>query len=174
MLQMLKRYLLTIIFFTFVSGSFLFGYSPGEEIYFNFFDFLLTMLKFLPAVFILIGLFDVWVDREVIEKHLGDNSSVSSYFWAILLAGTTVGGLYITFPVAHAMWKKGASLRIIFTYIGAAAICRIPMTLFEASYVGTKFTLIRLLVSVPLVILTSILLEKYLNQKDYELKNNLS
>lgn len=174
MLQMLKRYLLTIIFFTFVSGSFLFGYSPGKEIYFNFFDFLLTMLKFLPAVFILIGLFDVWVDREVIEKHLGDNSSISAYFWAILLAGTTVGGLYIAFPVAHAIWKKGASLRIIFTYIGAAAICRIPMTLFEASYVGIKFTLIRLLVSVPLVILTSILLEKYLNQKDYELKNNLS
>lgn len=173
MYKSLKRYLLASIFFTFICGSFLFGYVPGKEIYFNFLDFIKTMLKFLPPVFILIGLFDVWVDREIIEQHLGQNSSISAYFWAVLLAGTTVGGLYIAFPVAYALREKGASLRIIFTYIGASAICRIPMTLFEASFVGVKFTIIRLLVSVPLVILTSILLEKYLNNKDYELKKKL-
>ncbi|MBM7623176.1 permease [Sporohalobacter salinus] len=169
----LKRYLLAIIFLIFICGSFLFGYAPGKDIYFNFYDFLRTMLKFLPAVFILIGLFDVWVDKEIIENHLGQDSSVSAYFLVILLAGTTVGGLYIAFPIAYALREKGARLRIIFTYIGAAAICRIPMTLFEASFVGIKFTIIRLLTSIPLVILTSILLEKYLNRRDYELKRDL-
>ena len=127
------------------------------------------MVQFVPAVFILIGLFDVWVKKETIEKHLGENSSFLSYIWAIILASTTIGGLYVAFPVAAALYKKGATPRVIFTYVGAAAICRIPMTLFEASYVGIKFTVIRWGVSIPLIILSSILLEKILSEKDLEM-----
>lgn len=124
------------------------------------------MLKFVPAVFLLIGLFEVWVDKKVIEKHLGEDSSFLAYFWAIILASTTIGGLYVAFPVAAALYKKGARPRIIFSYIGTAAICRIPMTLFEASYVGVSFTAIRWGISIPLVILSSILMEKLLKKKD--------
>ena len=45
---------------------------------------------------------------------------------------------------------------MIFTYIGASAVCRIPMNLFELSFMGVKFTAIRLTVSLPLVILSSL------------------
>ncbi|MFW6252251.1 MAG: hypothetical protein ACOC27_03340, partial [Halanaerobium sp.] len=55
---------------------------------------------------------------------------------------------------------------IIFSYIGTAAICRIPMTLFEASYVGVSFTAIRWGISIPLVIISSIILEKIFSEKD--------
>jgi uncharacterized membrane protein YraQ (UPF0718 family) len=168
-----KEYMLSLLFFAFVIISFANDYNPGQQIYFNFFEFLLTMFKFVPAVFILIGLFDVWVDREVIEKYLGKESGALSFLWAILLSGTTVGGIYVAFPVAHALAKKGASLRIIFTYIGAAAVCRIPMTLFEASFLGIKFSVIRLLISIPLIILSSILLEKYLLKVNYKIESNL-
>lgn len=170
MFNNLKRYALILLFLIFIVISFIGNYKAGQEIYFNFFDFLKTMIKFIPAVFILIGLFEVWVDREIIEKHLGENSGLTSYLWAILLSGTTVGGLYVAFPIATALYNKGASLRIIFTYVGAAAVCRIPMTLFEATFVGLKFTLIRLLISVPLIILSSIFLEKYLKSKNECLK----
>jgi len=54
-------------------------------------------------------------------------------------------------------------------YIGAAAICRVPMALFEISFMGVKFTTIRLLVSLPLVIITSILLGNYLNKRNYKI-----
>ncbi|MGM0471090.1 MAG: permease [Bacillota bacterium] len=167
----LKRCSLSILFLIFVVVSISVNYNPGVEVFSNFLNFLMTMLKFIPAVFILIGLFEVWVDRSVIEKHLGTGSSIFSYLWAILLAGTTVGGVYVAFPVAASLYHKGARLKVIFTYIGAAAVCRIPMTLFEATFVGWKFTLIRLLMSIPLIILSSILLEKYLINKDYEIKS---
>ncbi|OCL26888.1 hypothetical protein U472_05200 [Orenia metallireducens] len=173
-LNNLKKYGLFMLFIVFVLLSFIFNYNVGEGIYDNFLQFTLTMVKFLPAVFILIGLFDTWVDREVIERHLGNQSNHLAFIWAILLSGTTVGGLYVAFPVAHSLLKKGASLRIIFTYIGAAAICRIPMTLFEASYVGIKFTLIRLLTSIPLIIISSILLEKYLKGRGYQIIDELT
>ena len=159
-----------------VSGYFLFliislvlGFNPGEEIGYNFISFSVDMLKILPGAFILIGLFEAWVKRETIEKHFGGESGIRGYIWAVLLSGITVGGLYVAFPVAYSLYSKGAKLSVIFTYIGAAAICRIPMAIFEASFLGIKFTAIRLLVSIPLVIVTSMLLGDYLTKRNYKI-----
>ena len=153
----------------FLIWSFVFGFTPGKEIGYNFISFSMDLLKILPCAFILIGLFEVWVKRGTVEKHLGDESGVRGYVWAVLLAGTTVGGLYVAFPVAYTLYRKGAKLAVIFTYIGASAVCRVPMTIFEASFMGIKFTIIRLIVSLPLVIAASILLGKYLRKRRYRI-----
>ena len=149
--------------------SFASGFNPGKEIGDNFVSFSVDMFKILPGAFILIGLYEVWVKRETVKKHLGEESGIRGYIWAILLASTTVGGLYVAFPVAYALYSKGAKLSVIFTYVGAAAICRVPMVIFEASFLGIKFTAIRMLVSLPLVILTSILLGDYLTKRNYKI-----
>jgi len=153
----------------FLIVSLVLGFNPGKEIGDNFASFSIDMLKILPCAFILIGLFEVWVKRETVEKHFGEKSGVRGYIWAVLLAGTTVGGLYVAFPVAYSLYSKGAKLSFIFTYIGASAICRVPMTTFEASFLGIKFTAIRLLVSLPLVIVASILLGDYLTRRNYKI-----
>ena len=127
------------------------------------------MLKILPCAFILIGLFEVWVRGETVEKHLDERSGIRGYIWAVLLAGTTVGGLYVAFPVAYSLYSKGAKLSVIFTYLGAAAICRVPMAISEASFIGIEFTTIRLLVSLPLVIVASMLLGNYLTKRNYKI-----
>ena len=163
------KFLGIVLYFAFIIISLTVDFKPGEQIGHNFISFSIEMLKVLPCAFILIGLFEVWVKKESIEKHLGKDSGRLSYIWPILLAGTTVGGLYVAFPVSYSLYSKGAKLSIIFTYIGASAICRIPMTLFEASFMGIKFTLIRLFVSIPLVIFTSIYLGDYLEKRDYQL-----
>jgi len=157
------------MYLLFLIASFIFRYNPGKEIAFNLISFLLYMLKILPCAFILIGLFEVWVKKEIIEKHLGEESGIKGYIWAILLAGTIAGGLLVAFPVAYSLYSKGAKLSVIFTYIGAAAICRVPMALYEASFMGVKFTAIRLLVSLPLVIIASILLGNYLSKRKYKM-----
>ena len=170
---MKKNILIKIIIFVLYGAFLLFSFSadfqPGMKMGKTFFHFMSDLVKILPCIFTLLGLFEVWVKRETVEKHLGENSNFLSYIWAIVLAGTTVGGLYLAFPVAYTIRKKGARLSVIFTYIGASAVCRIPMTTFEASFLGLKFTLIRLLVSVPLIIISSVLLEKYLLNKNYEI-----
>jgi len=151
----------------FIGLSFIVSFNPGKQIGHHFFSFSLHMLRILPCVFILIGLFQVWVKRELIEKHLGEDSGLMGYIWAVLLAGTTVGGLYIAFPIAYSLYSKGAKLGVIFAFIGASAICRVPMAIFEASFLGIKFTAIRILVSIPLVIMASALLGRYLNKSNY-------
>jgi len=153
----------------FVALSWTFGFGPGREISHNFASFSLDMLKVLPCAFILIGLFEIWVKKETIERHFGEKSGFRGYLWGTLLASTTVGGLYVAFPVAYSLYRKGAKLSVIFTYIGASAICRVPMTIFEASFLGVKFSAIRLLVAIPLVIITSMLLGDYLTKRNYKI-----
>ncbi len=38
------------------------------------------------------GLFEVWVKRETVEKHLGEGSGFKGHLWAIVLASTMGGG----------------------------------------------------------------------------------
>lgn len=144
----------------------------GSLILENVASFGLSMVKVIPCAFILIGLFEVWVKKETVEHHFGKNSGLRGHISGILLAGTTVGGLYVAFPVAAALFHKGARLAVIFSYIGAAAIVRIPMTIFEASFLGIKFTLVRLLVSLPLVILTAELFGRYLERHNFRIREN--
>ena len=156
-------------YIAFALFSFLKGFDPGKKMVENFITFSVTMLKILPCAFILIGLFEVWVKKEAVERHFGEESGIRGYIWAVLLAGSTVGGLYVTFPVAYSLYSKGARLSIIFTYISASAICRVPMAIFESSFMGIKFTAIRFFVSLPLVIITSIWLGDYMEKRNYKI-----
>ncbi|MCK5787301.1 MAG: hypothetical protein KAH54_12185, partial [Candidatus Sabulitectum sp.] len=114
--------ILLAIYAVFIIFSLATGYQPGKDIGSNFLSFTLSMLKILPGAFILIGLFQVWVSRERVEKHLGEESSLMSFLWVLLLAGTTVGGLYVAFPVAWALYEKGARLQVVLAYVGFAAV----------------------------------------------------
>jgi uncharacterized membrane protein YraQ (UPF0718 family) len=161
-------------FALFVLLSLSFGFDPGQRIAANFASFSLDMLEVLPCAFILIGLFEVWVERETVERHLGEGSGLRGHAWVLLLSGTTVGGLYVAFPVAYALFSKGARLAVVFAFVGASAICRVPMAIFESSFLGARFTAIRLLVSIPIVIVTSELLGRLLTKRGYAMTDGTS
>jgi len=135
----------------------------------NLLDFAKQMFSILPFVFVLIGLFEVWVPRETIEAHMGVESGWKGYLWAVLLASPMAGGLYVNLPIAHSLYRKGASWGVVLTYIGAGSLCRIPMLLFESSFLGIKFSLLRLMLSLPLVIGTSIAIGRVLEKRGYQL-----
>jgi len=166
--QIYKLFLL-IAFLIFIGISFLLGYGPGTEIGNNFRIFTLQMIKILPPVFILIGLFDVWVKRDTIIKHLGKDGGIKSYFWVFILAAPMAGGLLPSFPVAWALYKKGARLTVVLTFLGAVGIGRAPMILFESTFLGWKYSAIRIIASIPLVILAGILIGRSLEKQGYQL-----
>jgi uncharacterized membrane protein YraQ (UPF0718 family) len=168
----LPQLVIIACYLVFLGISFLTGFEPGKKIGVNFYTFASSMLSILPCAFLLIALFDVWIKPETIEKYFGAESGLKGYLGAILLAGTAVGGLYVALPAAYSLQKKGAHLSALFTYLGASAICRIPMATYEASFLGLKFTAIRLIVSLPLVVLTSMLLGKYLTRTHYTMQEN--
>ena len=121
----------------------------------------LEMISFLPAIFILIGLLEAWVPREVVAKHTGEGSGWKSSLWMMLLAMLQVGPLYGAFPVAYLMWKKGTSVRNIFIYLGAFTTMKIPMLGFEIGFLGLKFTLLRTILAIPVFITIAMIIDRF-------------
>jgi uncharacterized membrane protein YraQ (UPF0718 family) len=156
----LKNYMWVILFVLFSVGSYLIGFKPGLVIYSNFNEFFIEMISFIPFLFIIIGLFDVWVPKEMLEKHVGRESGGKGIFLVILLAMLQAGPLYGAFPVAYVLFKKGASVRNIFIYLGAFSSMKLPMLGIEIGYLGIKFTILRTLISLPLFICIGFIMEK--------------
>ncbi len=165
-------FLLFCLYGLFIAYSYIFKIDSGMKMGKNFIFFASDMLKLFPPAFVLVGLFMVWVDRKTVEKYFGEASGFMGYAASILLACTTLYPFVVVLPMAAALSKKGAKLSIVLTYLGASAICRIPMTIFEASFLGLKFSMMRYAVSLPLVIVTSIMIEKVVG-KNYFAVNNL-
>ncbi|MGM0650691.1 MAG: permease, partial [Bacteroidota bacterium] len=174
MKKLLKKYkfdFTTILLFAGLVGiSYLVDWTVGIKLFETTFrQFLIEMLTILPCMFILIGLFDVWIPRDKIEKHIGSGSGIKGIALMILLAVTQVGPLYAAFPVAHLLWKKGCSLRNIFVYVGMFSAAKIPMLTFEIGFLGLKFSMLRLILTIPVFILIAFIMEKRLRNKGYEI-----
>lgn len=164
-----RNYIYFGVFLMLAFVSFLSKFDLGIRVWNNFLVFAKDMVLILPPAFVLIGLFDVWAKRESVEKHFGDNNNPLRFLWSVLLASTTVGGTFVAFPLANSMYHKGAKYSSIITYITAASLFMIPMSIMEASMLGIKFTIIRLIGSLPFIIVGAILLEKYFEKSGYQL-----
>jgi len=156
----IKNYIWVILFAIFSIISYFAGFTPGQVIYSSFNEFFIEMVSFIPFLFILIGLFDVWFPKEIIEKQIGGKSGIKGIFLVILLAMLQAGPLYGAFPVAYLLHKKGASVKNIFIYLGAFSSMKIPMLGIEIGYLVIKFTILRTLISLPLFILIGYAMEK--------------
>jgi uncharacterized membrane protein YraQ (UPF0718 family) len=164
-----KQYLWLVGYLILTLASFAFGFDPGKEVFGNFTNFFIEMLSFIPFLFIIVGLFDVWFPKEKVEKHIGQESGIKGILVMIVLAMMQAGPLYGAFPVAYVLYKKGASIKNIFIYMGAFSSLKIPMLGMEIGYLGIQFTLARTLVSLPLFIAVGYFMEWYLKDKDFKI-----
>jgi uncharacterized membrane protein YraQ (UPF0718 family) len=138
------------------------GFELGARTGTTLAGFLIEVAVFLPAMFILVGLFDVWVPRRIVERHVGSAAGPLAILWMILLGTLQAGPLYGAYPVAVALYRKGASLRNIFIYLGAFSAMKIPMLTFEVGFLGWRFSLTRTLVTVPVFVVLAYVMERLL------------
>ncbi len=165
-------YAIITAFTIFVAGSFYFHFNPGVQIFKdNFRMFLKEMIFVLPVMFIIIGLFDVWISKEKVQKHIGENSGIKGILLVMLLAFLQSGPLYAAFPVAFLLKEKGCSSVNIFIYLSAFTMAKIPMLTFEIGFLGLNFSLLRLVLSVPVFILIGFVMGKYFDKNKCEIKN---
>ena len=139
-------------------AEFVFGRKTGE----NLASFLIEMASVLPPMFLLVGLFEIWVPRKVIERHTGLRSGFRAIPWMILLATLQAGPLYGAFPVAIGLWRKGCAPRNVFIYLGAFTALKIPLLTFEVAFHGWQFSLARTLISIPVFIALALAMERLL------------
>lgn len=129
----------------------------------NSLSFLLEVISILPPVIVLMGLLDVWIPRRLVESHLGPEAGLVGAGVAILLGTAAAGPLYAAFPVAVSLQKKGARLANIVIFLGTWATIKIPMIMMESSFIGLRFALLRLLFTIPCILLAGYLMERVIS-----------
>jgi uncharacterized membrane protein YraQ (UPF0718 family) len=160
-----------ILYLVFTAISFFVDFNPGKLVFANFSNSFIEMIVFIPFLFIIVGLLDVWVPKDKIQKHIGQESGIKGIAVMVILAMLQAGPLYGAFPVAYLLYKKGASIRNIFIYLGAFTSMKIPMLGIEIGYLGIKFTLARTLISLPLFIGIGYMMERYLKNRQFEVRD---
>lgn len=124
------------------------------------------MLSLLPPIFILLGLLDVWVERETMMKYMGEEAGFKGAVLAFIMGSAAAGPLYAAFPVAAVLVKKGVKLTNIFIFIGAWSTTKIPMSLFEAANLGWDYMLLRMACNICGIIVIAVILEKTATEKE--------
>ena len=124
------------------------------------------MIFVIPPIFILLGLLDIWVPREMMIKYMGEGSGIKGILLSIFIGSAAAGPLYGAFPVAAVFMKKGVKFSNILIFIGAWSTTKIPMFLFEVASLGTNFAVTRLLVNIPGIIIIATILTKLVSEND--------
>lgn len=123
-------------------------------------NFFIEMMLILPAVMVMLGLFAVWVPKDIVVRYLGKASGVKGIFLAIILGALPTGPLYIAFPIASALLKKGAKISNIVFFLSAWACIKVPQEMVELQFLGVRFMLSRLSLTVIFVVIMGIFIEK--------------
>lgn len=121
-----------------------------------------TVGMVLPPIFILIGLLDVWVPKEVMVTYMGDKSGLKGGLIAVFLGAVGAGPLIVAFPIAALLIRKGARLAYVFLFLGAWTSVKLPIFMFELANFGMKFTIIHVVTSLVIYLIGAFILEKLL------------
>jgi len=154
-----KRYSFFIIFFILIVIITVFNKELGEKSFNIAFSSFKQMIGVVPPIMIILGLMDVWIPRETMMKYMGDKSGIKGISLAILIGSIAAGPMYAAFPFTKILLKKGVKFSNIIIFMNAWCVTKISTLMFEFSSMGYKFTLARLLINIPGVIIMGYLVQ---------------
>jgi uncharacterized protein len=96
----------------------------------------------LVTVFVIVGLFQVWISDEFVMKYLGESSGFKGLALGAGLGTLIHGPLVGVFPLLKALLAKGARTGVVVAIVSTWAI-KLPMVPLELRLFGWKFTLLR-------------------------------
>jgi len=138
----------TIIFAVLAAVLLYVGYSRGKGEHIAglkaAFSILWQILPMLVLAFIVAGMVQVLLPKELIGKWIGADSGMRGILLGTLAGGVTPGGPYVSLPLVAGFFSAGAGIGTMVAYITAwstYAVARLPL---EVGILGWRFTLIRL------------------------------
>lgn len=131
--------------------------------------FLGSVMLIVPPVLVLMALFDAWVPRALVEANMGQKAGVRGTLLALLLGTAAAGPIYAAFPVAVALGWKGATLRHVVTFLGVWSTIKLPMLMLESTFLGLRFALLRLVLTVPGILALAWVMERLMRGREKDL-----
>lgn len=167
-MKVLKTYGFAIVMALVMAGLYLVDQQTGTKAMTVTLSNTREMLTFLPPIFILVGLLDVWVPKETMIKYMGHGSGIKGLLIAFFLGSAAAGPLYAAFPIAALLLKKGARFAYVMFFLGAFSSTKLPLLLYETASLGLKFTLIHITVGITGFLVTSYMIEKMIPEESLE------
>ncbi len=107
-------------------------------------NILLQLIPLLIFAFVVAGMFQVLIPRELISRWIGVESGFRGILIGTGMGAIAPGGPFIAMPIAAGLLRTGASVGTMVAFLTAwsvLAVARIPL---EIGFMGWKFALIRL------------------------------
>lgn len=161
----LNRYKYFLVSLLICIAIYIYNNSLGLDIFSSTKSNIIQMLSILPPVMILLGLLDVWVPREYFMKYMGSNSGILGIILSFLIAFFAAGPMYAAFPFTAVLIKKGVKFSNIIIFLNAWCVTKFSTLLFEIGALGYKFTIVRLLIDIPGVIIMGYIVDYLVNKK---------
>lgn len=105
---------------------------------------MLGILPLLVFAFIVAGMVQVLIPRELLGKWVGRDAGLKGILIGTVAGGLSPGGPYVSLPIVAGLLRSGAGVGTMVAFLtgwSLWAIARLPM---EVGIVGWKFTLIRI------------------------------
>ena len=106
---------------------------------------LLEILPMLIFAFIIGGLVQALLPKDLLSKWVGTESGFRGILIGTLAGSLTPGGPYVSFPIAATLLKSGAGIGTMVAFITSWslwAVARLPM---EIGILGWRFAVVRLI-----------------------------
>lgn len=125
-----------------------------------------SMLQIVPPIFLLIGLFDVWVPRETVIKLMGENSGIRGMALAFFLGAFSAGPTIAAFPLALMMMKKGAKYSNVIFFLMVWSSLKLPIVFYQITTIGIKLSMIINITMLVVFIIGAFISEKILTKQE--------
>ncbi len=104
---------------------------------------LLSVVPLLIAAFLIAGLIQSLVSREVIARWLGSEAGWRGIALACLGGALMPGGPYVYYPITAALLQSGASLGVLIAFVTAKNLYSLTRLPLEFALLGPRLTLVR-------------------------------
>jgi len=93
--------------------------------------------------FVLAGLVQVLIPRELITRWLGDEAGVKGVLIGCVVGGLVPGAPYATFPLVASLYQAGASIGAVVGFVSAWALWSVSRLPIEMALIDPRPALIR-------------------------------
>ncbi len=109
-----------------------------------------TLWRNLPILllgFVIAGLVQVLVPRELIARWLGAQAGVKGILIACVAGGLVPGAPYAVFPLVAALYQAGAGLGAVVGFVSAWSLWSVSRLPVEMALIDPKPTLVRYIIT---------------------------
>lgn len=117
------------------------------------------VIPLLALVFVLIFLFDLFLNPKRIEKYIGKKSGLKGWLVAIVAGILSSGPVYAWYTVLSELREKGMRTSLVAVFLYNRAV-KFPLLPLMVHYFGVRYTLVLSLYLIGFSIISGLIMEK--------------